>query len=252
MAIDPGTLSQLLSLEISGNAAAPDTFSSQTGNNDFSAILNELMFLMEMPVTGQSGTTEAAASSGSSAAGTADELWRQLAASVPLSGRTAAAAAASRTQQNGTVNAATLAAAGTENTAKAGSPSYSGIIDAMSKKYSVDARLISSVIAAESGGNPNATSAAGAQGLMQLMPGTARSLGVSNAYDPVQNVEGGTKYLRKLLNQFGGNTSLAVAAYNAGAGNVSKYGGIPPFAETQAYVKRVLNGFNSESRQASV
>ena len=88
--------------------------------------------------------------------------------------------------------------------------------------------------------DPNATSHCGAMGIMQLMPGTAASLGVTNAYDPEQNIMGGAKYLSQMLSEFGGSTQLAVAAYNAGPGSVSKYGGIPPYEETQTYVERVL------------
>jgi soluble lytic murein transglycosylase-like protein len=106
--------------------------------------------------------------------------------------------------------------------------------------WQVEPALIKSVIANESSFNANATSSAGAQGLMQLMPETAASLGVKNPYDPVQNVAGGTRYLRGLLDRFNGDTRLAVAAYNAGPGAVEKYGDVPPYAETKNYVQNVL------------
>jgi hypothetical protein len=107
-------------------------------------------------------------------------------------------------------------------------------------RHQVPEWLVRSVIRAESGGDAHATSPVGAMGLMQLMPGTAAGLGVTDAYDAEQNVDGGTRYLKQLLDRFGGDPAKAVAAYNAGPGAVEKYGGVPPFAETQAYVKRVL------------
>lgn len=114
------------------------------------------------------------------------------------------------------------------------------LIGEMSAKYAVPDWLVRNVIRVESGGNAAATSPVGAQGLMQLMPGTARELGVENPYDPRQNMEGGVKYLRRMLDMFGGDLTKAVAAYNAGPGNVQRFGGVPPFGETQSYVKRVL------------
>lgn len=122
---------------------------------------------------------------------------------------------------------------------------YEHIISACASKYGVNASLIKAVIHAESGYNPNAVSRKGASGLMQLMPGTARSLKVSNSFDPKDNVEGGVKYLRFLLDTFHGDVSLAVAAYNAGLNKVAKYGGIPPYNETRTYVNRVLSYMQS-------
>lgn len=118
---------------------------------------------------------------------------------------------------------------------------YDQIIATCAAKYGVSASLIKAVIHAESGYNPNAVSRKGASGLMQLMPGTARSLKVSNSLDPKDNVEGGVKYLRFLLDTFRGDVSLAVAAYNAGLNKVARYGGIPPYNETRTYVNRVLS-----------
>ena len=110
-------------------------------------------------------------------------------------------------------------------------------------RKTVDPALIKAIIANESGFNANATSNVGAQGLMQLMPGTAAGLGVTDAYDPAQNVAGGTKYIKGLLGKFNGDVRLAVAAYNAGPGAVEKYGGVPPYAETQNYVQNVLASY---------
>lgn len=109
-----------------------------------------------------------------------------------------------------------------------------------SQTYGVPKALLEAITMQESSFNPKATSHCGAQGLMQLMPATARSLGVTDAYDPEQNIMGGAKYISQLLAQYNGNTEFALAAYNAGSNNVSKYGGIPPFKETQDYVVKVM------------
>ncbi|MED2737811.1 lytic transglycosylase domain-containing protein [Bacillus toyonensis] len=117
---------------------------------------------------------------------------------------------------------------------------FDPIINEMSNKYNVPFDLIKLVINTESSFNPNDVSHSGATGLMQLMPQTAEWLGVKNAYDPKQNIEGGTKYLSYLLKRYNNDLPLTLAAYNAGPGNVDKYKGIPPFQETQNYVKKIL------------
>lgn len=119
-----------------------------------------------------------------------------------------------------------------------------GLIEAYSDKNGLDSDFVRAVVKQESGFNERATSHCGAAGLMQLMPGTAKGLGVKNPYDAEQNIAGGTKMLSNLLKTYGGNKELALAAYNAGGGAVKKYGGIPPYGETQRYVKNVLNIYN--------
>ncbi len=126
--------------------------------------------------------------------------------------------------------------------AKAACKKYDPVISLLCKKYAVDEALVKAVIKAESDFDPMAVSKKGAQGLMQLMPETARDLSVSNPFHPVQNMDGGIRYLRRLLDQFQGNLHLALAAYNAGENAVVQYNNsIPPFEETRTYVKRVLD-----------
>ncbi len=113
----------------------------------------------------------------------------------------------------------------------------------IAQTYGVDPYLVMAVIMQESGGNPNAKSYAGALGLMQLMPSTAAGLSVTNPFNPIQNLQGGIRDLAGLLKEFGGNIKLALAAYNAGAGSVLRYGGIPPYAQTQNYVKSIMANY---------
>lgn len=122
---------------------------------------------------------------------------------------------------------------------------FEPIIKSVASEFGVDTNLVKAVIHAESGYNPNAVSPKGAQGLMQLMPGTAKGLKVSNSLDPRENIRGGVRYLRFLLDTFNGDVTLALAAYNAGLSRVNQYGGVPPFTETQNYISRVLNYRNS-------
>lgn len=119
-----------------------------------------------------------------------------------------------------------------------------GLVQAASDRHQVDADLLNSVIQAESGFNPRARSPKGAQGLMQLMPQTASKLGVGNAWEPRDNIEGGTRYLRQLLEQYNGDAIKALAAYNAGPERVDQYRGVPPYRETRSYVRRIIVDFN--------
>ena len=114
------------------------------------------------------------------------------------------------------------------------------LVEQFAGKSGIAPSLVKAVIKAESGGNPNAVSHAGALGLMQLMPATAKGLGVENPLNPMENIEGGTKYLGQLMKRYRGNKTLALAAYNAGSGAVAKYGGVPPYKETQHYIQKVL------------
>ena len=120
------------------------------------------------------------------------------------------------------------------------------VINEASGRYRLDPDLVNSVIKAESGFNTHAVSPKGAQGLMQLMPGTASQLGVPNAFDPQSNVEGGTRYLRELLERYNFDVVKALAAYNAGPQRVERFGGVPPYRETRAYVARIVKDFNKK------
>jgi soluble lytic murein transglycosylase-like protein len=142
--------------------------------------------------------------------------------------------------------AGALAAAQTSSSAAAVSgtgdnSAFDAQINAAAASNGIDPALLKGLVSQESGFNPNARSGAGAVGLTQLMPGTASALGVTNPLDPAQSLQGGAKYLREQLDRFGGDETLALAAYNAGPGAVQKYGGVPPYAETQNYVTSVMS-----------
>lgn len=126
---------------------------------------------------------------------------------------------------------------------------FASIVKDASGKYGVDEDLIRAVIRQESGFNPNAESCCGAMGMMQLMPETAKDLGVSNAWDPRENIMGGVKYLKSLLDRFDGNMTKALAGYNAGPGAVEKHGGVPPFPETQNYVSSILGMYEDYKKK---
>jgi soluble lytic murein transglycosylase-like protein len=158
-----------------------------------------------------------------------------------------ASTASTATTQASAASATTFASA--LNRAQGGAvPSevapYKSMIERSAARWGVDPALIQAVIQHESGGNANATSDAGAMGLMQLMPETARALGVTNAYDPAQSIDAGTHYLSTQLQRFG-DVKLAIAAYDAGGAAVARYGGIPPYAETQASVPAIYALYQS-------
>jgi soluble lytic murein transglycosylase-like protein len=121
----------------------------------------------------------------------------------------------------------------------------SGLVQEASARDGVSPALINAVVMAESAGDPSAISTAGAQGLMQLMPGTSAACGIDNPFDPGENVDCGTRYLHGLMQRYNNNVELAVAAYNAGPGAVDQYHGVPPYAETRAYVTRVLAAYRN-------
>ncbi len=126
-----------------------------------------------------------------------------------------------------------------------GDATFEALVRREASAVGINPSLVAAVAQTESGRNSSATSATGAAGIMQLMPATARALGVADPYDPAANVRGGATYLRDLLERFNGNVRLAVAAYNAGPGAVERYGGVPPYVETQRYVTRVLDAYRA-------
>jgi soluble lytic murein transglycosylase-like protein len=174
----------------------------------------------------------------------------ELQSLIGLSAPAAAPAAASSAFASQLASATAATAAPAATTASAGLMSvgaselpadvpYGAEITAAAKKHGIDPALLAGLVKQESGFNPTAGSSAGARGLTQLMPGTAAGLGVTDVLDPIQNLDGGAKYLRQQLDAFGGDVTRALAAYNAGPGAVQRYGGVPPYAETQNYVRIV-------------
>jgi soluble lytic murein transglycosylase-like protein len=159
-----------------------------------------------------------------------------------------AATSASASEPPAGTSFATALQAASASTAGGGSQ-YETLIEQAAARNGVDPAVLHGLIQQESGFDPSAQSSAGAMGLTQLMPGTASSLGVANPLDPAESIEGGARYLAQQLASFGGNTADALAAYNAGPGAVQQYGGVPPYAETQSYVQKVLGYAESYRRE---
>lgn len=177
--------------------------------------------------------------------GSAGGFKQQLAAATKVPGQGAAVA-------NAVVTGSSGASANTPATGSRLNPSvpFAAQIEAAAARHGLDPALLAGLIKAESNFDPTVGSGAGAQGLTELMPGTAEGVGVKDPHNPTESIEGGAQVLQEMLAKFGGNVELALAAYNAGAGAVEQYNGIPPYPETQTYVPRVL-GFASEFRHGA-
>jgi soluble lytic murein transglycosylase-like protein len=178
-----------------------------------------------------------------------EALLAQARAGFTGTGTSTTAGAPASTDFASALQSATASAPGAAPAGPEAGGQYDSLIATAAQRNGIDPSLLHGLIQQESGFDPNSQSGAGAQGLTQLMPGTASSMGVSNPLDPAESIEGGARYLGQLLRQFGGNTTDALAAYNAGPGAVSKYGGVPPYQETQDYVTKVL-GYAEAYRQS--
>lgn len=192
--------------------------------------------------------------SGATATGASSAMASALAgttspASAPGQASTSFAAALQAATTADTAPAGPIGAQGTTALGAGSTSQYDPLIEQAAARYGIDPAVLHGLIQQESGFNPEAQSGAGAAGLTQLMPGTASSLGVTNPLNPAESIEGGARYLSQMMSRFGGNTEDALAAYNAGPGAVQQYGGVPPYAETQSYVQKVL-GYADAYRQA--
>ncbi|WP_268890058.1 lytic transglycosylase domain-containing protein [Lysinibacillus sphaericus] len=246
------SLMEIQALQTLGSTDGSSTNALTDNQSIFSDMMNELL--------GDASTTSNATLSSLLGGGTANaDIFNQLANTseatlesllykgsnavyIPDSVKQALASSYGNTKLDSYVSDHVIGSTAYANSL-AGADQYAAIIEKASATYGVPEKLIAAVIKQESNFNPSVVSHAGAQGLMQLMPRTAQYLGVTNAFDPEQNIMAGAKYLRQMLDKFDNDPTLALAAYNAGASRVTKYGGIPPFKETQNYVKKVMNYF---------
>ncbi len=172
--------------------------------------------------------------------------------SESLNSATEALNDAQATSNSASVTNATGSAAAVTSTTASVPADLMNIFQEAAQTYGVDINLLTAIARQESNFTATATSSSGAMGIMQLMPATAQGLGVNDAYNPYENIMGGAKYISQLLSRYNGDVSLALAAYNAGSGNVAKYGGIPPFAETQNYVSKVLGYYQDSTANGTV
>jgi soluble lytic murein transglycosylase-like protein len=208
--------------------------------------VQQLQALLEQVEQGPSRATFASALNAAQAGGASSVTTGDYSSSAPLAGTalTADGYPTTASTANGYTSAipTTVANSATPADASAvgGGAAYAPMIEQAAARYGIDPSLLYGLIEQESGFHPAASSSAGALGLTQLMPSTAASLGVSEPLDPAQSIEGGARYLSELLHRFAGNTTDALAAYNAGPGAVEQYGGVPPYPETQQYVAKVL------------
>ncbi len=208
--------------------------------------------LQAMAVELRGGPTSFAAALSAASGASAGQATAQPIATTAQAGYGQAGATAGALAQGGyaTSPAIGAGATGTSGASPAGGGQYDQLIQAAAARNGVDPAVLHGLIQQESDFDPNSQSSAGAVGLTQLMPSTAASLGVSDPLDPAQSIEGGARYLSQMLQKFGGNVDDALAAYNAGPGAVQQYGGVPPYAETQQYVSKVL-GYAAEYQQGA-
>jgi len=210
--------------------------------------VQQLQQMIESARTGVSSGLASASTTGSAYPATTNaDFASALQTATTADASAASGPSSSATGYPGLAGLAYDAAQGVAGGGEAGD--YESMIEQAAARNGVDPAVLHGLIEQESGFDPNATSSAGASGLTQLMPGTASSLGVANPLNPAESIEGGARYLGQLMTQFGGNTEDALAAYNAGPGAVQQYGGIPPYAETQSYVSKVLG--NAEAFRQS-